>query len=131
MNALAEAIRDALGTVFDPCSTTMGAPISIVDMGLVTAIDADADGRVHIAVRTTSAMCTLVGSIAEAAEAEALKVPGVTGATVRIDPVAGWTEEAMSDQGRRLLEARRRRSRAEVPVRPREWEKGRPSRKEG
>ena len=57
---------------------TTGAPISIVDMGLVTAIDADADGRVHIAVRTTSAMCTLVGSIAEAAEAEALKVPGVT-----------------------------------------------------
>ncbi|MFD0687177.1 metal-sulfur cluster assembly factor [Actinomadura fibrosa] len=123
--ALGEAVRDALRSVFDPCSLAMGAPISIVDMGLVTAVAADEAGRVRIDVRTTTAMCTLAGSIAQGAEATALAVPGVTGATVQVLPMAGWTEEQMSREGRQMLETRRRRARGEV--RPREWELRRPS----
>jgi metal-sulfur cluster biosynthetic enzyme len=118
MNALAAAVRDALGTVFDPCSLTVGTPISIVDMGLVTRIDADLDGRVRIAIRTTSPLCTLIGSIAEAAETRARQVPGVTAAEVRMLRQAGWTEREMTDRGRAVLHRQRR----QMTVRPREWQ---------
>ncbi len=122
MNELEKAVARALEKVYDPCSVSTGAQISIVDMGLVTGIAVDAQGRARIGVRTTSAMCTLVGSIAQAAETEALKVPGITEAVVEADARPGWTEESMTEHGRMLLESRRERSRREVPVRPREWE---------
>ncbi|MEU2033719.1 metal-sulfur cluster assembly factor [Nocardia amamiensis] len=123
MSNIADAIRTALQDVVDPCSVAAGAPINIIDMGLVLDIDVDSAGHARILIRTTSPMCTLVGSIAEGAERAACSVPGVTEATVEVDPRPGWTESDMTDDGRVFLELRRARSRREVPVQPREWER--------
>jgi metal-sulfur cluster biosynthetic enzyme len=119
--ALEDRVRAALHRVFDPCSVNAGAPVSIVDMGLVVSVDAEAGGAVSIALRPTTPTCTLVGSFMEAAEKTALAVPGVTSARVRIDMRLGWTPAEMSPTGRATLEARRHASRARVPVRPQEW----------
>jgi metal-sulfur cluster biosynthetic enzyme len=119
---LADAVSHALRGVFDPCSINSGVPISIIDMGLVLSVDADEEGHVQIDLRPTTPMCTLVGSFMEGAERVAREVQGVTEAVVRIDGRPGWSEADMTEAGRTILGARRRQSRVEVPVRPREWE---------
>ncbi|ABW12283.1 protein of unknown function DUF59 [Parafrankia sp. EAN1pec] len=120
---LGRAVDTALRSVFDPCSVRVGAPMNIVDMGLVTSVEVGGAGQVDIAVRTTSPMCTLVASIMQGVEREVRAVPGVAAVSVRIDPRSDWTEAQISGEGRVTLELRRARSQQEVPVRPREWER--------
>src|SRR5262249_54602915 len=122
MSCLRDMVRAALGDVYDPCSVAAAAPVSIVDMGLVTAIEADCEGRVSIQLRATSPMCTLVASLAQAAEQQAAKVPGVSAVAVHVDSSSLWTENDLSDAERKALEARGRRSAVEVRVARRQWQ---------
>lgn len=120
--SIPSAVDAALRTVFDPCAVNAGAPINVVDMGLVTEVAAASGGEVRVTVRTTTPMCTLVGSIMVGIEHAVGAVPGVTRVTVRVDPRADWTEAAITGAGLEALRERRARSRREVAVRPREWQ---------
>jgi metal-sulfur cluster biosynthetic enzyme len=121
MSALRQSVTEALGSVFDPCSLTAGAPLSVVDMGLITELTVDHEGAVSIAMRPTSGMCTLIAGIMAGVEETVARVPGVSSVRVSLNGDTQWTEADLSENGRRLLESRRQRSRAEVPVRPHEW----------
>jgi metal-sulfur cluster biosynthetic enzyme len=121
MSALRQSVTEALGRVFDPCSLSAGAPLSVVDMGLITELTVDDAGVVTIAMRPTSGMCTLIAGIMTDVEETVARVPGVSGVRVSLNGDTTWTETDLSENGRRILEARRQRSRAEVPVRPHEW----------
>ena len=123
MSASLDQVREALQAVFDPCSVNMGAPISIADMGMVSRLDVNADGVVVIELRPTSPMCTLIGSIMRGVEEKLAVVAGVSGVAVTINIQSPWSEADMTSQGRRRLEARRSRSRLEVPVEPRQWKR--------
>lgn len=122
MNPLEEKVRRALAAVFDPCSVAANAPLSILDMGMVTSLEVGEDGGVSIAIRATTLMCTLIACIGEAVEKAIREVPGVTVVEVRIDGAASdWTEASMTEAGRRILAERRRRSLEISPVRPQAW----------
>ena len=121
MSALRQTITEALGRVFDPCSLAAGAPLSVLDMGLITELAVDDAGVVAIAMRPTSGMCTVIAGVMTDVEEIVARVPGVSSVRVSLHNDTMWTEADLSDNGRRILEARRQRSRVEVPVRPHEW----------
>jgi metal-sulfur cluster biosynthetic enzyme len=121
MSAIEERVMSALEEVIDPCSVTAGAPLSVVDMGLVSHLVVGEDGSVTLDMRATSAMCTMIAGIMKDAEERLARVEGVTTARVTLHGGAVWTEADMTEKGRRALAARRERSRAEVAVRPHEW----------
>ncbi|MFA7434059.1 MAG: metal-sulfur cluster assembly factor [Gemmobacter sp.] len=83
--SLPDTVWKALGGVIDP---EMGR--SIVDLGLVYRVGADASGRVDIVMTTTTPGCPLAGVLAAAAEAAALSVPGVQAARARLSYDPPW-----------------------------------------
>jgi len=121
MSALRQRVIESLGSVFDPCSLTAGAPLSVVDMGLITELTIDDVDAVGITMRPTSGMCTLIAGIMASVEETVARVSGVTSVRVSLNADSQWTEADLSETGRRILEARRQRSRTEVPVKPHEW----------
>lgn len=121
MNTLKDRIIQALASVFDPCSVSAGAPLSVIDMGLVTDLAVDAEGAVMISMRPTSAMCTMIAGIMKGVEDCVARVPGVSSVRVVLNSDTLWTESDLSAEGRRVLDARRQRSRAEVLIKPHEW----------
>ncbi len=118
MSALKEQVQQALERVVDPCSITAGAPISVVDMGMINAVSVDAEGGVDISMRATSAMCTMIAGIMQVVEREVGGVEGVSEVRVELTSGSLWTEAEMTERGRRILGERRQRSRKEVPVVP-------------
>jgi metal-sulfur cluster biosynthetic enzyme len=121
MSALRDRVMEGLEDVIDPCSVTAGAPLSIVDMGLLNELCVDDDGAVRVSMRATSAMCTMIAGIMKVAEERLARVEGVTRVEVQLCSGGIWTEADMTERGRRILAARRERSRVEVAVRPHEW----------
>ncbi len=121
MNGLEERVQAALGDVIDPCSVTAGAPLSVVDMGMITGLRADDEGRVSIGMRATSAMCTMIAGIMKVAEDRVSQVEGVTSVDVTLQSGPMWTEADMTDRGRTALNARRAAARNSRPVKPHEW----------
>jgi metal-sulfur cluster biosynthetic enzyme len=119
MSPLQQSVTEALGNVFDPCSVSTGAPLSVIDMGLVTELTVDDAGVVTIAMRPTSAMCTLIAGIMTQVEEIVQRVPGVSSVQVTLHNNTMWTEANLSEAGRRILEGRRRRLRAQGLVRSR------------
>jgi metal-sulfur cluster biosynthetic enzyme len=115
-------IETALGVVYDPCSVQASAPLSVIDMGLVTRIDVDAQNGVHIFMRATSPWCTMLGCIMETVEATVRKIDGVSGVVVEVDATTTWSENDLTAEGAAILSGVRARSRAAVPVRRRQWQ---------
>ena len=83
--SLPDAVWKALGGVIDP---EMGR--SIVDLGLVYRVEADAAGRVRIVMTTTTPGCPMAGVLVAAAEAAALSVPGVREAEAALSYDPPW-----------------------------------------
>ena len=118
-----EEIEAALHTVFDPCSVQASAPLSVIDMGIITGIAIEPEGLVRIAVRPTSPWCTMIGGIMQGVEDQVRKVAGVHEVVVDIDRTSfDWSEADLTPRGREILEATRARSRAVVQPRRRQWQ---------
>jgi metal-sulfur cluster biosynthetic enzyme len=126
MNALVPRVYEALHAVIDPCSVTACAPISVVDMGMVMDVTADEAGAVHITMRPTSAMCTMIAGIMKGVEEHIGALEGVSRVEVSLLGGEVWTEADMTERGRSVLAARRDRSKREVTVRPHEWKTRQP-----
>lgn len=97
----ADAVREMLRTVPDPCSIASGAPIDIVDMGIVRDIHVFG-GYVQIVLRLTNPFCFQAGLISEAIEREVgqtMEMP----VKVEIDPTDDWTPERMAAGARSRL----------------------------
>jgi metal-sulfur cluster biosynthetic enzyme len=121
MSALRDRVMEGLEDVIDPCSVTAGAPLSVVDMGLINELCVDEEGVVRVSMRATSAMCTMIAGIMKVAEERLARVEGVSRVEIKLCSGGIWTEADMTERGRRTLAARRERSRVEVAVRPHEW----------
>ena len=86
---LERLVEIALRDVLDP---EMGR--SVVDLGLINAIEAAPDGAVAIAMTTTTRGCPLAGFLKEAVAFAAGAVEGVTAVTVTLTYEPAW-EPAM------------------------------------
>lgn len=110
----------ALANVYDPCSVRCNAGMSIVDMGLVTGLEIDGD-KVSLRLRPTSPWCTMIGSIMMGIVDTLSEIDGVEDVVITIDNANAWAETEMTQMGRDILEGARAKSRAVLPVRPRQW----------
>lgn len=92
-----DALWDALREVPDP---ELG--ISIVDMGLVVALERD-ESTVRVRLTYTAMGCPAMDMIEEDARARLLSVPGIAAVAVEVvwDPV--WTKARLTKEGRDAL----------------------------
>lgn len=95
------AVVDALRTVVDPCCRER--EISVIDMGLLHAVDVGPDGHARIEIVLTSGWCPFQLDLATAITAAVEGVPGVTQAEVAITLDEVWSAARLSDDARRKL----------------------------
>lgn len=93
--SLQQQVIAALRTVYDP-----EIPVNIYDLGLVYAIDIDADNTVAIDMTLTAPGCPVAGILPGQVEAAVRRVPGIKAARVTLVWDPPWTEERMSDEAR-------------------------------
>lgn len=112
-------ITAALDAVNDPCSVAAGAPLSLLDMGLVRGWELSADGDLEVRFDVTAPVCLMAGHFAADARERLGAIPGVRTVTIRIDPSGDWSPERISARGReRLARRRERASRSTLPTEP-------------
>lgn len=89
---LQEHVTLALKQIYDP-----EIPVNIVDLGLIYAIDIDADDQVDIQMTLTSPGCPVAETFPQMVQDKVLTVPGVTGVKVALvwEPI--WTKDLMSE----------------------------------
>lgn len=121
-NEMIEAVNRALGSVYDPCSLQTAIPLSIVDMGLVRAVDVTSEGDVYVELTVTSPGCTLFPSFARAAAETVQAVPGVKSVDVKVETSNLWTPRDIVPEVRRRIEERHRAGQTRANVRPRQWQ---------
>lgn len=98
---------DALRRVYDPCSQAWSRPMSIYDLGLVRRVDVDQAGLASITISLTSPFCMAVATIMQATEQRVGELPGITGVHVEIDTETPWSQDLMTEHGRRWLATHR------------------------
>ena len=95
---LAEEAHRALYEVSDP-----EFPISIVDLGLVTDVQATADGTVTVGLTFTSTACPCMDFIHWDVRERLMKIDDVHEVTIETEWDPPWTTARISERGRKLL----------------------------
>ena len=90
---LESAVLGVLGGVHDPCCRER--EISIVDMGLVRAIDV-ADGHADVELMLTSGWCPFAARILDSVREQVEALDGIDSARVEITWDEAWTPERMA-----------------------------------
>jgi metal-sulfur cluster biosynthetic enzyme len=107
-------IGEVLAAVPDPCSVAAGAPLGLLDMGLVRSWQVDAEDRLTVVLDVTSPACMMAGHFVADAEARLKAIPGLRGVVVRVEPSLEWSEERLTPRGREILERRRSLARERI-----------------
>jgi len=96
---LMDRIVGALRSCFDP-----EIPVNIYDLGLIYAVDLDAEtSRVDIRMTLTSPACPVAGSLPGEVQNKVKEVPGVSDANVELVWDPPWSPERMSEDARLQL----------------------------
>lgn len=95
-------VHAALGRVVDPCSIATGAPISLVEMGMVKDVVEDA-GTVRITLRLTSPICWQAANIVAKVEEVVRAVPAVSAVECRLDPNSDWMPDMIAESAQARL----------------------------
>jgi FeS assembly SUF system protein len=88
----------ALRTIYDP-----ELPVNIYDLGLVYALDVDADGCVDIRMTLTAPGCPVAQTFPTQVEQTVAQVEGVTSAHVEIVWDPPWDQSRISEAARLQL----------------------------
>lgn len=90
----AEQVDQALCSVFDP-----EIPVNIVDLGLIYAVEADADtGRVRVLMTLTAPGCGMGDVLVRDVERRVGQVPFVTDVEVELVFDPPWSRDMMSEE---------------------------------
>ena len=116
-----DQVRQAIATVLDPCSVNAGAPINVIDMGLILGWSIDAGRNIEIRMRLTSPGCTLAPSFMHRIETAVEAVAHVASAKVSVTGLSLWSEFDVAPESRRRLADVRSRSLASIGTRPQQW----------
>jgi FeS assembly SUF system protein len=96
--ALRERVIAALRTIYDP-----ELPVNIYDLGLIYALDLDADGRVDLRMTLTAPGCPVAQSFPAQVEQSVRAVAGVSDAHVEIVWDPPWEPGRMTEAARLQL----------------------------
>ena len=120
-----DQVRACLNEVIDPCSAAAGARLSVLDMGLVRAIDIEGS-QVTVWLRLTSPGCMMVPYFIREVEERIGELPGVGSVVCRTDLGLEWEPSMMTPlaverlaENRRRLDQRYQERRASTPKEPR------------
>lgn len=94
-----QQVWDWLGQVADPEIPV----ISVVDLGIVRAVELRADGECVVTITPTYSGCPAMDVIAQSVS-EALRERGLARVTLRNQLAPAWTTDWMSEAGKRKLE---------------------------
>ena len=92
---VAEQIKEALQTVFDP-----EIPVSIVELGLVYEIITKEDGTAKVIMTLTAPNCPVVDSIINEVHEKIESVDGVKKGLVELTFDPPWDKSFMSEEAR-------------------------------
>lgn len=95
MTNLHETIEAALRTIVDPCSIATGAPVNLMDMGLIQSIDIDRD-KILVVLRLTSPTCWQVVNIIGAIQEKLAPLPAIRELRCCVDMNAEWAPDMMA-----------------------------------
>lgn len=87
-----EKVIEAIKQVFDP-----EIPVNIYDLGLIYAIDIDAENRIDVKMTLTAPGCPVAGSLPGEVERRIETVDEVTSAKVELVWDPPWTKDRMSE----------------------------------
>jgi ring-1,2-phenylacetyl-CoA epoxidase subunit PaaD len=94
-----EIIRTVLKEVKDPEIPT----ISVVDLGIVTGIEVDADGNVQVQLTPTFSGCPALKMMEDLVKARVEKMPGVGEVRVETTFDVPWNTNMISEEGLEAL----------------------------
>ena len=94
-----DRLLDVLRTVMDPEIPTL----SVLDLGMITGVQADAEG-IRVRLLPTFVACPATTYI-KSNIAEALRKAGFESVQVDLESEMSWTSDRISDEGRQKLEA--------------------------
>jgi FeS assembly SUF system protein len=89
---LRDELVAALRTIFDP-----EIPVNIYDLGLIYALDIDAQGVVGIEMTLTAPGCPVAETFPGTVEARLREVPGVADAQVKLVWEPAWSMDLMPE----------------------------------
>ena len=98
MTVTSQQVLDSLKQCMDP-----EIPISVVDMGLIYAVNVNADNKVDIKMTMTTRGCPLHETLVSDIKRYVTKVAGVSGVDVEIVWEPAWTPEKMSEEGKKMI----------------------------
>jgi len=96
--SLHDKIAAALRKVYDP-----EMPVNIYELGLIYAIDTDAQGNVAIRMTLTAPNCPVAGSLPGEVERAVRSVPGVNSVKLELVFDPPWTKDRMSQAAKLAL----------------------------
>lgn len=99
------AVRAEIAQIVDPCSTSTEHPISIVDLGLVRAVEIGSGGDVRVRLGTTGPGCLYYPDLMRAIERAVADIPGVASVHVELDNEFTWDASAMAPEARARRDA--------------------------
>jgi metal-sulfur cluster biosynthetic enzyme len=105
-----EDVRTVLNQIIDPCSRVAGAPVGLVDMGLIRrlAVTSGIDSvDVHLVIGVTEFGCLLAPSFASEARKLLDAVEGIGTVEIELDAEFDWEPGDMSPAYREHLAQRR------------------------
>ena len=88
--ALEAMVVESLRSIYDP-----EIPVNIYDLGLIYAIDIDADNRVKVQMTLTAPGCPVAGSLPVAVERRVEAIPDVASAEVELVWDPPWDKSRM------------------------------------
>lgn len=92
---LEKKVRERLAEVLDPCSTFTDRPQSIVDLGLVDAVEIDGPA-VTVSLLPTNQLCMYIPHMAEEIESRVGEMAAVSSVSVEVVADKVWTQDRMS-----------------------------------
>jgi len=96
--SLRDQVIAALKKVYDP-----EMPVNIYELGLIYALDVDAQGQAAIRMTLTAPNCPVAGSLPAEVERAARSVTGVTGVKLELTFDPPWSKDRMSEAARLAL----------------------------
>jgi len=103
-------VRAVLNQIIDPCSRVAGAPVGLVDMGLIRRLTLTPGVEtvdVHMVIGVTEYGCLLAPSFASEARELLDALPGIGIIDIELDGEFDWVPEDMSAAYRQQLAERR------------------------
>ena len=87
-----DRVIETLETIYDP-----ELPVNIYDLGLIYAIDVDAELNVKICMTLTAPACPVADSIVREVEVKVRETPGVSASKVELVWQPAWDKSRMTE----------------------------------